>query len=994
MGTVQRGESFDVIINTKLQETMTEDVPLWAAVKRYDEIVAYTQKQPRIATSQREAGKSYQDTITVSIPGFAPDGEYEIICGAGTACEDGFYGTGIKTVGSITVGEGTAEAVQSVTFADVSLKSDTKLTASFTISQTSCTENKKAYVKLWKDEVLWGVAISDNAPALKAGEYELQFEIPYGMPSGTYSAELGFFGVSGSIDAGEIEIASNYQYGYKPLSNGIYNAKRTDKEHFWYVNQENALIWDGEPYIPMGAMECLSLLYSYSSDMSVNENLWAADKAEIDVIAENGMTDLYINTLGNKAPAWVWEHILDYLDDKGICYSIQPAGISPKKMEVFYIHANPKTSVVSVTDIVSDGAVTAAMKISGIDQYGTGTALFGICTLIDENGTTVQTQKCTLEKSDTQYVFTADIVLPSEGTYKAVFTPFVSKTNSLMCNFWDYREECLSKVKSFAESIRAGDNLRAIIDPVSNESGYYNGTENMRPYSESYNAMYEKWLEDKYTSTASLNEKWGTSGLDFKTASRLIPVYSGDTYLYASDPENSKIYCLDIKNGIMWFDYQDFKCESTAEFYNEVANTYKETLDIPIIVKNVWGHKEYFINKSQVGGIDGLGTEAYGSYSRIANLQTETYGMTAQFAKTAWNVVTETQNNEDINDKYESEDYGYESESYMHSHFDTLIEHGAKGIFDFLFSARHHEKTHVAYSYISNPAQFEWLRNYSQKLDKEKIAEYVPEKSKVWFMPFNSNFYTVPNSITSVLKSDIFKAPKQSQADDELMLMVSGNPSDEAQIIAANFEDAPASVYYGDKFKDILLSMSNRQAVYMGFRKDIGTVEDLDEFFTDEYVYNDENVLVQVLKPIEGTQIIKETSDGKPWVIRHKNLWIVSAKDAPDTSYMSYLEEIGILMNDSDYVWRDYCIKSGDSKYEIDAQLQNNTSDVSDASVIMAAYDSYGELVRVKAFEQPIMKGFNSIKAELEVSENDSLIKGFVWDINMKPLNTAVFLNK
>ena len=109
---------------------------------------------------------------------------------------------------------------------------------------------------------------------------------------------------------------------------------------------------------------------------------------------------------------------------------------------------------------------------------------------------------------------------------------------------------------------------------------------------------------------------------------------------------------------------------------------------------------------------------------------------------------------------------------------------------------------------------------------------------------------------------------------------------------------------------------------------------------------------------------------------------------------MSYLEETGILMNDSDYVWRDYYIRSGDSKYKIEAQLQNNTSDVSDACVMMAAYDSYGKLARVKTFKQPIMKGFNSIEAELEADESDSLIKGFVWDSNMKPLNTTVFLNR
>lgn len=318
--TVQRGGSFDLTVNTKLLETMEEDVPLWVAVRRYDEIVAYTQKQPAVVTSQRIAEKNYTDRITVTFPSFAPDGEYEIICGAGIVCEGGFYGTGIETVGNITVEGDEAETVPAVTFFGADLKSDANiLTANYTLSETNCTENKKAYVKLWQGDALWGVATGDNAPVLEAGtKYEVQLEIPCGIPPGKYSAELGFFGVNGSIDTGEIEITSNYQYGYKPLSNGTYRAKRSDKEHFWYVNQENALIWDGEPYIPMGGMECLSLLYGYSDDMSANEKRWTADKAEIDLLAQNGVTDLYINALSKKAPAWVWEHILDYLDDKGM----------------------------------------------------------------------------------------------------------------------------------------------------------------------------------------------------------------------------------------------------------------------------------------------------------------------------------------------------------------------------------------------------------------------------------------------------------------------------------------------------------------------------------------------------------------------------------------------------------------------------------------------------------------------------------------------------
>ncbi len=1001
-----RGGSAEVYLTTVLREKTIHNATVWAAIVKNGELVSSAVKDTKIQTSNMTVGQEVETQLNIAIPSFAPDGEYEIWCGMGGAMGNPFSDTncpktadGYVRAGTFRIGSAAAPNPESVSIQSVSLdvKRET-VTANYKLADTNVTENEKAFLKLWKDDVLWGVAESEDLAVVSdTGEHSVTLNLPVGIPEDTYTAEFGFYHVNGTKQAGNIQTSINGKYGYKPLSNGVYQAKKTGRNHFWYVSQENTLIWDGEPYIPIGGMECPDTVIYYSQELSDNENNWAKDKQELEYMIANGVTDLYINPTGgaDNAPGWVWEYLFSFLEEHGVRYGLQTNGAKNQMVDSFYIRSN--VGAIEVTNVTSGGRIE---KLANVPIYGRTESASGYYTLINSADRAVKTGECRVEwVSGEQYRFTADISLPSQGTYKVVFTPKLRHYNNLMCNFWDSdaREENLEYAKIFGDSVPMGDNFRCIVDPLSNESGYYNVQESMRPYSADYNALYKKWLQEKYTSVAQLLTAWNTSGIsDFETASRLIPVYTAannqsDYAVYAADPETNRIYTLGGRTGVMWTDYLTFRDESTAEFYNAVCDAYKKTADVPIVVKNVWGHKEYFINKNQKGGLDGLGAEAYGSAGALRNLQASCYGMGQQFGKTAWLIVTETETEEQISVKYESGEYGYGTEQNMHGHFDALLESGAKGIFDFLYSAHHSEMIHKAYSYMYNPEMFAWAKNYRNALNVAETADYVPPEHKVYTMPHHSNWYTNPNRYNAVMYDDDYTALWAASVQNGMMLLPVETADVPGEILAASFQNGPASQAQGKAFGKMMDTLpAEKQAVYLGFRKDLGTVPQVDQYFTNSYSVNQSGTRVQVLKPTATAEIIRTTADGKPWVIRDGNLWIISAEDAVTSSTVSYLSEIGIFMQGSDLVWRDPVLaKQDDHTWVGRVQVKNNQESYQDAEMYLASY-SNGRLTGVKRVCRRLYPGLNELSASISVQDSDTEVRAYFWDFGMKPIRNQI----
>lgn len=1042
--TAERGGQLTAALSISVPTGVSYNAPVWAELRYKGEKVVYEQTVAEQGMDTWSPGTAHSVSLTLDIPVVAPDGEYEVYCGVGS--DSGFANVdGEKCIGSITIGETTEPNPDTLTISSVKTVQDGKtLNVSYTLSEAADVSTAKAFVRFLSGDVLWGVAESEAAVDVKTvGEsVSIALTMPSGMPSGTYEAELGFYNVNGTKTIGDMEIVSDAKNTYKPLSYGIYKSQKSGRHHFWYINQHGAAIWDGEPFVPVGGMYCPNILQGYSFvNPETNNSNWTEDKREIDMLADNGITDIYLNSSINGTPGWVWEYVLDYLDKKGIRYGIQPnGGNGYTEQDAFYIFSNAKKISTSATAVSTTNAKTVKAEDVTLSTIGSATANYAYYFAVHNNSGTVKAGKAELTADGNVYTFSADIVFPKIGSYTIYFTPCVNKSTGVV-NFWKYGENMLNKAKSFAKNVAMGDGARDIIDVATNESGYYNTNANARPYDADYNALYRDWLKKKYNNIGELTDAWKTNDTisGFDQASRIIPVYSsaaasdGSYSVYGYDEQSNALFEFDGRNTQMWLDFIEFRDYAAAEFYNDLADAYKTKLDLPTVIKSVYFHQESFKNERTSGGLDGLGSESYAVGESVGQKHVVTYALSNQFAKTAWNIVTETNVEENITQKFKdaygenptytngqpdlvnSGGLGYGTKARMHTNFDQLFDSGAKGIYDFVLGARHSTTIQQAYSYVymndyhkSTNDQFGWLAEYKAKVDEEKIANSDPDKNIIYFTPAAA--YTNgggPNRFNAVHTQDhstITYSYKSSGTNRDYMVLLTDDPNVEAEVIAANFEKGPISQKQGVEFGKMLDEMpEDKQAVYLGFRSDLGTVPQLDKYFTNTYTTNSDGVKVQVLDPGSTGEVIYKTSDGKPWAIRDGNLWIVAAENWISGGKLQYIDNIGVFMDSDDTVLQDFgftdengakldAVKMGDSTLSI--RIKNNTTDETDAVMYAASYDGDGNLLSVSKKVRTLFSGLNYIETELSVDENAASAKGFVWDMSMKPLTDVLEIRK
>ncbi len=1004
--TIVPGESMRVRMYFSVPAAQQEDPTFFIALTRRGEIVTSSVYVPWLAVSSWVPQNRYNGSATLDIPFCAPAGEYTVVCGIGTAdaAVNWMDGSRYALVGQVSCGILPDTEKWEAEFADFTEKTENGsiiLDGQATASQAI--DAAKAYVKLWQEDVLWGVCESQTAIDLPAGmpvDITVQARLPAGMPGGTYRLEIGIYGLNGTESLGELFLKGTGEYGYKPLSNGVYRSN-TGREHFWYVNQANALIWDGEPYIPMGGMECLLSLTNYTQDMEALAALWAEDYQELLLLAREGIRDLYINpvSFGTNVPKWYWQFVLDTLDQLGFCYGFQYGMDNGTVREgtLYYVNAAGENRV-SVSGVSGSGQVTAVAeksRFTGFYIYAQAVSCQYIVT--DGAHQPVAAGTGTLTEQGENYVFSAALDTAAPGPYTVTFTPLVEGEYNTIANIWDGLPGLTQEAASFARLVTPGDGFRMIIDPVANESGLYNAMESARPYTPETNRQYAAWLAGKYGAVETLCKAWDTADIDsFETAAALIPLYTTpaetDYRVYCTDGRSSRIYTVGGRRGVMWYDFLDFRDQSVAEAYNQIAQAYKTRLDVPVIVKNVWGTKAYFTNSRQAGGLDGIGAECYGSYSAIQDLTASSYSLCQTFAKTAWLIVTETSTDESVEREDGGLVGGYESQAYMNGHFDTLYRCGAKGVFDFLLSARHDQPTQEAYSYIEHPEMFSWTRDYRAGLDAGSISGSLPPGNKIYTLPYRSNYYTTPNRYTAVYHPDSYQALDFALVSEGNWFLPVGDPAVPGEILAANFADGPASCRYGRPFGQMLGEIpEEKKLLYLGFRKDLGTVPELDRFFTDRYAVNVLGERVQILIPDEGCQVLARTADGEAWALRAGNLWIVAAETFSAETLGRYIQEFQILESKTGLTASGTIDETGNGGYSFQAEIENHTGKPVQAEIILAAYDSQGRLLAAETQKVDAGPGVTEARAELAKPACSGEVRGMVWEgDSMCPLCPAV----
>lgn len=915
------GDKIKVDVVNQCDEVSPYDAPLIVELRYKNGKVVNTIFEPKIAIKKWKLGRTYKNSASLTVPFNAPDGEYEIWTGINGVPYSN--GSEMEKVGDIKIGNDVvfpekAEAtVENFEIPDTISRGE-EFSVKAKVTSNRDIETAAGYLEFYSGKELWYVAELGEIPGgikkTSAAEIDIKGIIDEDVPDGEYSVSFGIHTMKANGETKSVTIDGGTFTGertYKPLSNGKYIPDKTGNCHLWYVNQFHTLIWDGEPYIPMGGMVCPNYIIWFDNDNpEVNKNNWDSDMAMLKMLKEKGIEHVYFNTCKwiNDIPVWAWESYFAEVEKLGIKYGIQ-LGASYHESDYYAIRAAKAQISAKATGA---GEVSTESDIN-FTPSGAGNVLESSCAYVaidDQTGEAADSgigKTQILENGKMQ--FTADIKVPS-GSYSVYFTPWVSVNETMSVDPFKLRTEQEAEYKRLANSLFLGDNFRDFIDILSNESGYANSSEAIRHTGDLHDTEYEKWLMEKYKNIDALNASWGMrDAIDsFTTAAKLIPMFTNienTEKAIAMDMRNSKTYIYDAK-GLLWDDYLEFRDLAALAINNDASDWIKSTdnTNVPVVIKHVSVLADYNTQNRTVGGFDGLGGEIYGDISMASAKRTYPYSEVEQASKTMWYIITETNTEENMVLKTENEDVTYPSKEYMFEFFDNHLEQGFKGIYDFVVYGTMNQYL-LVYSYHTKPETYDWAKEYREKVEKDadKIASQLrmdgrPKQSYIY--PGVQAWWPVTNRRAAALDSSDYGDTRIFRFGDELVHQTF-DPKVDKNILFVNLEDAPATKRYGPELNEYLNDIpKDERVVYLGLRKDLGELPEIDKYFTDEIVENADGSKYQVLKPSETSKVIYQT-DGKPWAIQDGNIYIVSKTDwnggigeSDQYTKVNYIEELGL----------------------------------------------------------------------------------------------------
>lgn len=914
---IKQEQSFDVTVENSAAEVTPYNATLRTELRYKGQMVAYANYEPNIPTKSWKTGKKYSGKCTLTVPFNAPDGLYEVwtgFLGIDYASGEEMYKVGEIQVGELPVYPDSSIIKIARLEIPGEVKRGEKFTANVRFTASRKESSAKAYLAFYKGNELWYVAEQEGKPIDVASKNEaeknIEFNIKEDVPDGEYRVVFGIHGYDTDGAEADVIIDGGAFMGertYKPLSYGKYSPQKTGNTHFWYVNQNHALIWDGEPYIPIGGMYCSNYVLGFDiNNPQGNKTRWDEEIARLEEFKKQGIKHVYINSNRylENFPGWAWETYFDLLEQYDIKYGLQ-IGTGIKESEYYAVRSNVEKLEANASD---SGVVTLEKAVT----YTLGSIIESSCVYVvidSETGEPVDSGEGSAAIAESgNMLYSANINVPKKGSYKVYFTPRVKTSSNNIVDPFCNKEKLIKSYTDFANAYMAGDNFRDFIDILANETGFTNWVEGIRLDGKDAHGAYVKWLTEKYKTVDAVNEAWAMKDKipDMDTAADLMPVYT-DTekqIMYCEDITTHKIYISDAHYGLLWDDYIDFRESTWAELNNEMSDIIKSTpnTNVPVVIKHISILEDYNVQKNTYGGVDGLGGEIYGDFDTATAKRTYPYSEVEQSAKTMWFVITECNTEENMVLKTNEGPVVYESEEYMHQFFDDHMNDGAKGIYDFLVFGNFFSTLPV-YSYHSKPEAYTWSKNYREKTEKNaaQIASTQRQNGvkQNYFYPGGQSWWYMPNKRNAALSNDDYVQVRPFMFGGEVVLQTF-NPNVDKDILFTNLEDSPASKRWGGQLNEYIKNKpENEKVVYLGLRKDLGEIPEIDKYFTDEFIQNGEET-IQVLKPTETSEIIFQT-DGKVWGLKDGNIYIVSNTgwylgQGVSDQYVGikYLDELGI----------------------------------------------------------------------------------------------------
>lgn len=495
--------------------------------------------------------------------------------------------------------------------------------------------------------------------------------------------------------------------GVKLVSNGDFKDK-DGSLHSWRIDGAHTLIWDGNPYVPVGGV-----FYSkYICTDQTGDN-WQADVKALDSIKAAGITDLLLKTIGPAT--WTkpdaWQKLLDYLDASGFTYGIDLSDGPKAPLSGTII----EPSKYRISNILKDSSFT-------FDMPDVSSAVWVLCSAYD--GAVLSSGGAFIADGKVK----VDVKARPDQSSVLLLYPVIDLANgerSGVADLWAGFDEYRDRLLGFLAKVKFGKGFRFFVDPLTSKMDFAGERAALIPDSADFRLQFEAYLAKKYSNIGSLNAAWGLTSENlssFQEAARVIPLWHGARGIPAIyDRARGIRIKIDVPRSKIWDDIIDFRDKSAQAYLNMAADLLKRNgADVPVIY-NASNHHRIFANATSRGGFDGLGVQAYGhGVSLVTDTAGTIYSLAEESSKSIWFVVTGTQ---DTISRSQST-AGYGSKEVMFADLDSLAEIGAKGLFIYGLQDCREQGTENREQFLS---MLGWLKEFKDKFTSEDRAGFVPE---------------------------------------------------------------------------------------------------------------------------------------------------------------------------------------------------------------------------------------------------------------------------
>ena len=461
-------------------------------------------------------------------------------------------------------------------------------------------------------------------------------------------------------------------------------------QHPWSINDAHTLLWDSDPYIPVGAVFVSQYLAPGAGD-----DAYQADVANLQTLKSKGITDVVLKSNGpitSSAPSAI-QKMIDYLDSNGFTYGIE-LDDGPKDPLVGYVISpnryrlegpSDKTAITCVWPDVDSAIYVIVSKFDGSIKANGGA-------IVKDGKATIYTPT-PLASGDVLIVY-----------------PHKSLSTDGMADLWGGYAEYRDRVLAFFKGIKFGSGMRFFAEPFTSKMDFTGEMVGFLPDSSGFRLGFEAYLTKKYRHEGGLNSAWGLNeNLDsVERAARLVPLWtSGRGVPYAYDKASAHLFPVNPSIAArMWWDIVDYRDSSAQEYMNSIADVLgKQVANVPVIFASST-YSRIYANPFGMGGFDGLAAKVNGTGEAPAvRVAGPVYALAEESSKSAWFIVSGTQASADGKTPYLGE-------AAMTGTMDSFREVGCKGFF--------------VDNLLADPEQIGWLSAFKGKITKS-WTDYKPE---------------------------------------------------------------------------------------------------------------------------------------------------------------------------------------------------------------------------------------------------------------------------